>query len=97
MDKGKVDDAAAQTKRFLKAEKYNEVICAFTSQFESKCCFNDIDGFDQIEADLRRYAQLGGEVFVFSLTEIDKENSPYYLLQAKYPNEKGEVPIGGAY
>jgi hypothetical protein len=35
------------------------------------------------------------EVYVFSLAEIDKPE--HYLVTAKYPNDKGEVPVSGAY
>jgi hypothetical protein len=42
-----------------------------------------------------RYSHPGGEIHLFPEPAIDSEDK--ILLKAKYPNERGEVPIGGAY
>jgi hypothetical protein len=45
--------------------------------------------------DIGRYCHPGGEIHLFPEPAIDSEDK--ILLTAKYPNESGEVPIGGAY
>jgi hypothetical protein len=45
--------------------------------------------------DIGRYSHPGGEIHFFPEPAIDSDDK--ILLTAKYPNERGEVPIGGAY
>jgi hypothetical protein len=45
--------------------------------------------------DIERYCHPGGEIHLFPEPAIDSKDK--ILLTAKYPNESGEVPIGGAY
>jgi hypothetical protein len=45
--------------------------------------------------DVARYSHPGGEIHLFPEPAIDSTDK--ILLTAKYPNEKGEVPLGGAY
>jgi hypothetical protein len=40
-------------------------------------------------------SQPRGEVLVFLMKDIDTQD--HILVEAKYPNEKSEIPIGGAY
>ena len=43
--------------------------------------------------DIRRYSHPGGEVHLFPEPALQSKA----VLEAKYPNDKGEVPIGGSY
>lgn len=43
--------------------------------------------------DIRRYSHRGGEVHFFAEPELQSK----MILTAKYPNDEGEVPLGGAY
>jgi hypothetical protein len=45
--------------------------------------------------DIARYSHPGGEIHLFPEPAIDSTDK--ILLTAKYPNESGEVPLGGAY
>jgi hypothetical protein len=56
---------------------------------------DDIDGYRTFLERVARYRRPGGEIYVFPFTCIEADE--YILFQAKYPNAKGEVPIGGPY
>ncbi len=56
---------------------------------------DDIDGYEDLLASVDRYSRPGGEIYVFPFTRIEADE--YILLQAKYPNAEGKVPIGGPY
>jgi hypothetical protein len=51
------------------------------------------DDWKEVLDDIRRYSHPGGEVHFFPEPALQSKA----VLEAKYPNEKGEVPIGGAY
>lgn len=51
--------------------------------------------WQEILDDIRRYSHPGGQVHFFN--EDVLFSGEYEFLSAKYPNENGEVPIGGAY
>ncbi len=53
------------------------------------------DDWDEFVGALRTHSHPGAEVHLFPVSDIDREEN--ILLEEKYPNEKGEVPIGGAY
>jgi len=76
---------------------YSELITVYIA-WETRgveCDFYDIDGYDEFIERLTNYSHPKCEVYVFPLTLIDKPE--YHLVNAKYPNAKGEVPKGGAY
>jgi hypothetical protein len=77
--------------------KYNEVINVYVSWDTRTVAidYGDIDCYDDLEGDIREHSHPNSEIYIFPLTNIDKPE--HYLLKAKYPNDKGEVPIGGAY
>lgn len=56
---------------------------------------NDIDGYDDLRERIEQHRRLGAEIIVFPFTRIEKDE--YILLEAKYPNAEGKVPIGGPY
>ena len=57
----------------------------------------DLNGsnWDQFIDSSKRAAVPGGAIWVLPLTNIDVPE--HYLVKAKRPNPKGEVPLGGAY
>jgi hypothetical protein len=76
---------------------YNEFLALYlwAGTLAIEVYLNDIDGFDELLEDVDRYSRPGGEIYVFPFTRIGTEE--YILLQGKYPNAEGKVPIGGAY
>jgi hypothetical protein len=40
-------------------------------------------------------SNFGGEIYVLPFTALDRHGQ--YFIEAKLPNERGEVPLGGAY
>ncbi len=56
---------------------------------------DDVDGYEDFLERVARYRRPGGAIYVFPFTHI--ETDEYMLLEAKYPNARGEVPIGGPY
>jgi hypothetical protein len=65
-----------------------------------EACWGDRDSFDQLE-DLAVRCAPGGEFAVLPLTDLvgntGKWTPRLHLVDAKRPNDKGEVPLGGAY
>jgi len=57
--------------------------------------YSDIDWFDELVELIQTCRSPGGEWYVLPVTNIDAQE--FYLVDAKRPNEKGEVPTGGAY
>ena len=49
--------------------------------------------WNEVLDEVRRCSHRGGEVHFFAEPELQSK----MVLTAKYPNDKGEVPIGGAY
>lgn len=84
-----------QTIRAYLDVKYNEFVALFaeTSSRELEILYNDEDGYEVI-VDYIDDPSFSA-VWVFPLTHIDVPEHTY--LKAKYPNERDEVPIGGAY
>ena len=68
-------------------------LMAETSAIEVQ--LDDIDGYEDLLEYVDRYSRPGGEIYVFPFTHIEADE--YLLLQAKYPNAEGKVPIGGPY
>ena len=89
-------DVLEGVKSYLSHE-YNEFIAVYIdwTARTAECDFGDIDSYDELREKVTRYSRRDCEAYVFPLTPIDKPE--HYLVEAKYPNEKGEVPIGGAY
>ena len=77
--------------------QYNEILNVYISwdTRTAATALGDIDSFEDLEGDIRKYSRSNSEVYIFPFTEIDRPE--YYVLKAKYPNDKGEVPLGGAY
>jgi hypothetical protein len=86
----------ASVRQYLSVS-YNEIINVYVSWDTRTAAIDcgDIDSYDDLEGDIRNHSHAHSEIYIFPLTDIDKPE--HYLLQAKYPNAKGEVPIGGAY
>jgi hypothetical protein len=79
-------------------QKYNEINGVYylpNSAGPLKARTYDQDMFGEFLVDVRSYSKPGGEVYIFSEEVIYQEVN--ILLDAKYPNAEGEVPIGGAY
>ncbi len=83
-------------RQYLSVEN-NEIINLYISWDTRTVAIHDgdIECFEDLEGEIREHSHPNSEIYVFPLTDIDKPE--HYLLQAKYPNDKGEVPIGGAY
>lgn len=89
-------DVLDSIKSYLSHE-YNEFIVVYIARTTrtAECDFGDIYSYDEFKEKATRYSRRDCEAYVFPLTLIDKPE--HYIVEAKYPNEKGEVPIGGAY
>jgi hypothetical protein len=76
---------------------YNEFLALFceVGSTEIAVQLDDLDGYDGFLDRIPRYWRPGGAIYVFPFTHI--ESDEYVLLEAKYPNARGEVPIGGPY
>ena len=87
-----------RVRAYLAEGKYYEVLLiASAGDTELKAVLTDFEGSEE---DLfldpaRRAAVPGGAICVLPFTKIDSQE--FYLVKAKRPNEKGEVPMGGAY
>jgi hypothetical protein len=60
-----------------------------------RAIYSDIDRFAELTEMLQECRSLGGEWYVLPASDLDHEE--FHLLNTKRPNEKGDVPIGGAY
>jgi hypothetical protein len=77
--------------------QYNEIFNVYLS-WDTRTAtteLGDRDSFEDLENDIRQHSYANSEIYVFPFNDIDKPE--HYLLKAKYPNDKGEVPLGGAY
>ena len=85
-----------RVKNYLNVQ-YNEILNVYISWDTRTVAtdLGDIDSFEDLEDDIRKHSQPNSEIYIFPFTDIDK--SEYYVLKAKYPNDIGEVPLGGAY
>jgi len=79
------------------SKKYNEVFVIFRNGNLLEVKLNDLDytNDDLLEDIEYWYKKPGEELYIFPFADIDKPE--YILVEAKKPNENGEVPIGGAY
>lgn len=85
-----------RVKQYLSVQ-FNEIINIYIS-WETRTVtidYGDIESYEDLEYDFQTHSHPNSEIYVFPLTDIEKPE--HYLLNAKYPNHKGEVPIGGAY
>lgn len=73
----------------------NEIIAVFRRSDEIVARMYERDELVDFVELLNDFSQPQGEVFVFPMKEIDTKD--HILVEAKYPNERGETPIGGAY
>jgi hypothetical protein len=83
-------------RRYLDIQ-YHEIINLYIS-WGSRTVVTDLgdkDCFEDLEDDIRIHSHIHAEIYIFPFTDIDKPE--HYLLKAKYPNDKGEVPLGGPY
>jgi hypothetical protein len=76
-------------------EDRNEIISVLQRPDKSYARMYERDELVDFVELLPDFTQPGGKVFVFPMKDIDTKD--HILVQAKYPNENGEVPIGGAY
>lgn len=97
----------SEIKAYLEAVKpeyaphrMNEVIALYLSPREDAPKIGNInlfyeDDWDDFVSELRGYSRPGAEIHLFPVEIIEtKEN---IFLDEKYPNENGQVPVGGAY
>jgi hypothetical protein len=82
----------------------NELSALYYSSQEKKIELKNINFFSvenwetdwqEFLEDVKTYSYPGGEIHLFKGSLFDVDD--HILLQAKFPNEHGEVPIGGAY
>jgi hypothetical protein len=59
-------------------------------------CWGDFDSFDDL-SELADRCAASGEFAVLPLTDLLREGPQLHVADAKRPNEKGEVPLGGPY
>lgn len=95
-------DELLKSKEWLGAVPGREFLAAGAERGgPAEAQWGDLDWFERIE-DLAKYA-VTGEFAVLPLTDLQDEDDPSgwisaaVLAVAKRPNERGEVPIGGAY
>jgi hypothetical protein len=91
-----LERAAESVKTYLDTP-YNEFLALFCEAESSGIAvqLDDIDGYEGFLERVTLYRRTGGVIYVFPFTRI--ESGEYILVEAKYPNAKGEVPIGGPY
>jgi len=90
--------ALERVQQYLSTESHYEVLAAASLGTTSlEAVWTDLGGseWDKFLDLARRACVEGGELCVLPLTTIDR--AELYLLKAKRPNERGEVPSGGAY
>ncbi|SPE56851.1 hypothetical protein SBV1_2560024 [Verrucomicrobia bacterium] len=80
--------------------RMNEVLVLYSSEKDNILRIEGVgltydDDWEDFLSELRSFSHPGSEVHIFAVDTID--NKEHILVQEKYPNESGEVPIGGAY
>jgi hypothetical protein len=90
------DNCLVAVKAYLDTP-FNEFVALFpsTDRGTIEVQLNDIDGYEDLRERIERYSSPGAEIIVFPFTRIATDD--YVLLEAKYPNAEGKVPIGGPY
>jgi hypothetical protein len=102
---GLLDSAAAALRTYL-AESQDEIVVVWRlidhGARNASCGiwieWHELD--EDFAAEARDIAACGGEVYAFRMRDLELRDDKGYvnlLLNAKVPNERGEVPIGGAY
>lgn len=83
-------------RRYLNIQ-YHEIINLYISCDSRTVAVHlgDIDCFEDLEDEIRIHSHPSAEIYILPFTDIDEPE--HWLLKAKYPNDKGEVPLGGAY
>ena len=76
-------------------QEFREVVVVFGPDKDHlEALIIDLDGLDDLKR-ISNYAEHGGFVGVYPFTDIDRDEC--YLLKAKRPDARGDVPSGGAY
>jgi hypothetical protein len=75
----------------------NDIIAIFISPHVSAAQIDwyDSDSCEDFMEQVKRYSYPGAQLYVFPFTAIS--NQDHYLMEAKYPDKKGYVPLKGAY
>ena len=90
------DNCLAAVRAYLDTP-FNEFVALFSTGRRDtiEVQLNDIDGYEDLRERIERYSSPGVEIIVFPFTRIETDD--YILLEAKYPNAEGKVPVGGPY
>ena len=90
------DNCLAAVKAYLDTP-FKEFVALFPSPGRDtiEVQLNDIDGYEDLRERIEQHSRRGGEIVVFPFTRIETDD--YVLLEAKYPNAEGKVPVGGPY
>ena len=90
------DNCLAAVKAYL-GTPFNEFVALFSTDGRDtiEVQLDDIDGYEDLLDRIKQHSRRGGEIVVFPFTRIDTDD--YVLLEAKYPNAEGKVPVGGPY
>jgi hypothetical protein len=91
-------DSLRDVREYLAEETGREVLAvAASGTADLTGVLTDLDGseWDRFLGLVQQTSVSGGELCVLPFTSVDRPE--FYLLKAKRPNEKGEVPLGGAY
>jgi hypothetical protein len=90
------DNCLAAVRAYLDTP-FNEFVALFPSPGRDtiEMQLNDIDGYGDLRERIEQHSRRGGEIVVFPFTRIETDD--YVLLEAKYPNAEGKVPVGGPY
>jgi len=90
------DNGLAAVKAYLDTP-FNEFVALFPSPGRDiiEVHLNDIDGYEDLRDRIEQHSRRGGEIVVFPFTGIETDD--HVLLEAKYPNAEGKVPVGGPY
>lgn len=87
-----------RVEQYLAEQNLNEVLCIWSEgDGKLKTILSDADEElrDWLVNAARGAAVPGGGIIVLPFTRLDRTAD--YFVSAKRPNEKGEVPLGGAY
>ena len=70
-------------------------ILYYPSDKSAEIRYYDTQDYDDFIEFLKDYGRPGSDVYVFPFNKIDQRG--HILVEAKVPNDNGEIPIGGAY
>ena len=71
------------------------VVARLVTAAQATGFFTDVDGLDKIELLFDECDALGGKLYVFPLTTIERPG--FYLVCVKRANDDGEIPVVGVY